>query len=692
MDYNKFNIEEKYDSYNNITKIEAEKILLNLENGMDYDKGYDYYILKGKMLLKLDRMKEASAALEKALSFNKTDEVCDLLSFAYYEEKDYERALYYIDLSFEIAVDEYIYNHKGKILEKLDRFEEAFEIYYKGLNYTLSTYSSYGDIEIFGENLARLGGVLKNLYVDNINKYIVNKDYYNLYGNYMKLLQVILKEEENDHYHSSSEYVNVKYLELIEEGKYILIDNSYFLEMINIYKILYDIENNSEYDDRDYINKDYIDDKVKEFIDAVMERTSLTNDVDLIIRVLNEIISIKNKDYYGYIYHKGFIFMKLKRYDEGLKVLDTIVKDKKCNYSIRVQSYECIIKIMDEAEGIYKEKCNDYKKRMSELLKSEIHRLKSDEYLTLDNKCEGIMHNCNRAINLELDNEFWYDYIEILSLDLGDEYEVIVKNQSIYKVIENYNKAINIYDRLIIIKSNCAHGYYRKGRAIVLILRLLNSSKTSLKDLIGVHNLDCFSYSEVIYNLNRAISLKNDNGKYFNLLARTHFEIGEYDKSLEYMEQALYLEPNDLYMNINKVCIYIRRYQYTEAVDYLFKMSYKDIDRGTVRKTFLSRKEILSFLMGIFNLYQRQDKIYYIISYYFYAIVDFHYDKALTFINNAIEIADDERYYLLKAKIYFKDCKYKEALKCAEEAIIIDDHYDEAFLIREQCNKKLEEN
>jgi len=52
MDYNKFNIEEKYDNYNNITKVEAEKILLKLDSVIDHDKGYDYYILKGKMLLK----------------------------------------------------------------------------------------------------------------------------------------------------------------------------------------------------------------------------------------------------------------------------------------------------------------------------------------------------------------------------------------------------------------------------------------------------------------------------------------------------------------------------------------------------------------------------------------------------------------------------------------------------------------
>ncbi len=640
MDYNKFNIEEKYDNYNNITKVEAEKILLKLDSVIDHDKGYDYYILKGKMLLKLDRMKDAFHTLEKAMTFNKTDEVYDLLSFAYYEEEDYEKALYYINLSFGITVDEFIYNHKGKTLERLDRFEEAFETYYEGLNYALSSYSSYGDVEIFGENLARLGGILKNQYLDNIKKFINIRDYYNLYENYMKLLQVILKEEENDHYHSSSEYVSVKYLELVEEGKYILIDNDYFLGMINIYKILYQIESNSEYEDSEYINKTYIDNKVRDFIDAVMERTSLTKDVDIILTVLNEVIGIKNRDYYDYLYHKGFIFMKLKRYDEALEVLDGITRDKKSPYNIKVQSYECIIKKMYEAEDIYKGNYDEYKKSMSDLLRDEIHRIKEDEYLTLDDRCDRIIHNCKRAINLELDNDFWYDYIEVLSLELGEEYEVIVKNQSVYKVIQNYNKAINIYDRLIEVKSDGPHGYYRKGRAIVLVLRLLNSSKTSLKDLVGVHNLDCFSYSEVIYNLNKAI----------------------------------------------------RRYKYTEAVDYLFKMSYKDMNRGTVRKTFLSRKEILSFLMGIFNLYTRQDKIYYIIAYYFYAIVDFQYDKALTFINNAIEMSDDERYYLLKAKIYFKDGKFKESLKCAEEAIVIDDHYDEAFLIREKCNEKLTDN
>ena len=142
-------------------------------------------------------------------------------------------------------------------------------------------------------------------------------------------------------------------------------------------------------------------------------------------------------------------------------------------------------------------------------------------------------------------------------------------------------------------------------------------------------------------------------------------------------------------MNLNVVCVYIRRYQYTEAVDYLFRMPGKDLERGTIRKTFLPRKEILSFLMGIFNIYQRQDRIYYIIAYYFYGIVDFQPMKAITFINKAIDMVDDERYYLLKAKIYFKENNYTLALKSAEEALGIDEHYDEAHTIKEACNNEL---
>ncbi|MEG1255629.1 hypothetical protein [Clostridium sp.] len=689
MDYNKFNIEEKYDSYNNISGVEAEKILLRLKENVDYDKGYDYYILKGKMLLKNDNMQEAFTVLQRALGFKETDEVYDLLSFAYYEVGDYEKALMYIDLSFGINVDEYIYNHKGKILEKLGKLEECFDTYYNGLKYALNTYSSYGDVEIFGENVARIGGILKKAYSDNIEQFIRKGDYYNLYESYIKLLKVISREEENDHYHSSTEYVNIKYLELVEKGRYILIDNDYFLEMINIYKILYYIENNCEYEDKEYINKSYIDNKVKELVDDVVERTSLINDVKVILEVLDEVIKIRNKDYYGYLYHKGFIFMKLKRYEEGINVLNRIIEQEDCSYYIRVQSYECMIKALQDDENKYKDLHVNYKSRLSDFLRIETKRIINNEFLSLDDKCERIFHNCKRAINLSLDDDFWYDYLEILSLEFGEKYEVIGKNQSVYRIIENYNKAISIYDRLINVKSNCDHGYYRKGRAIVLVLRILNSSKTSLKDASGVHGLDCFAYSEVIYNLNKAISLKNDNGKYFNLLARTHFEIGEYDKSLGYIEHAIQLVPNDLYMNLNIVCVYIRKYKYTEAVDYLFKMSYKDMDRGTVRKTFLSRKEVLNFLMGIFNLYQRQDKIYYIIAYYFYGIVDFQYDKALTFVNNAIEMSDDERYYLLRAKIYFKNHKYDDALKSVEEAIAIDDHYDEAFVIKEKCNKIL---
>lgn len=688
MDYNKFNIEEKYDSYKNISLKDAERILVNLEESSNpLEEGYDYYILKGKILLKLDRMDEAILDLKQALNYRKSDEAYDLLSFAYYEIEDYENALYFINQSFGINIDEYIYNHKGKILEKLGRSEEAFEIYYDGLKYALGTYSNYGDVEIFGENVSRIGAILKRTYIKNITQFIKKGDYYNLYEYYMKLLQVIIKEEENEHYHSSREYENFKYLELIEEGKYILIDNYYFIEMVNIYKHLYIIEKNCGYEDKNYINKNYIDKKVKELVDDIVERTSLLKDQKIILEVLDEIIKLKNRNYYDYLYHKGFIFIRLKKYEEGMNVLNRIINEEKCDYLVKVQSYECIIKGLEDDNDKYIEVCKNYKENLTKVLKNNIEKIENNDLMSLDEKCEFIFRDCTRAINLSLDKEFWIPYIEDLTLNFGEMYEVIEKNQSTYKIIENYNKAINIYDMLIKTNKECAHGYYRKGRAIVLVLRMLNSSKTDLKEVIGVHNFDCFSYSEVIYNLNRAIGLRNNNGKYFNLLARTHFEIGEYDKALAYMEKALILCPMDLYMNLNMVCVYIRRYQYTEAIDYLFRMSYKDLERGTIRKTFLPRKEILSFLMGIFNMYQRQDRIYYIIAYYFYGIVDFQFNKALTFINKAIDMVDDERYYLLRAKIYYKEKRYDEALKSAEEAIVIDEHYDEAHAIKEKCTE-----
>lgn len=687
MDYNKFNIEEKYDSYKNISEDEAKNILKRLQEEK-LDNEYDYSVLRGKILLKIGDTTKAIEELKKALNSKITDEVYDLLSFAYFEIKDYEEALKYINLSFEITVDEYIYNHKGKILEELKRYEECFETYYDGLKFALGTYSSYGDVEIFGENVARIGGILKSKYISEIKEFIKNEDYFNLYEYYIKFLSVIAKEEENDHYHSVNEYVEFKYLELIEEGKNILINNDYYLEMINIYKLLYRIEENSEYEDRKYINRNYIDEKVKELVETLVERTSLQRDEDLILTVLNRVIELKNKDYYGYLYHKGFIYMKVKNIDGGIDVLKRVIDAKACDYMVKIQSYECIIKSLEEYEK-YTDVKEEYKENLSDFLKNDIDKIKNHPYFDLDKKCELIIQNCKRAINLYLDTEFWMKYMEELAMEFGDQYEVITKNQSTYKVISNYNKAIAIYDKLIKIRPECANGYYRKGRAIVLVLRLLNSSKSSLKDAAGVHNLECFTYSEVIYNLNKAIKLNSTDGKYFNLIARTHFEIGEYDKALSYIEHALKLSPNDLFMNLNMVCVYIRRYQYVEAVDYLFKMSYKDMNRGSVRKTFLPRKEILSFLMGIFNLYPRQDKIYYIIAYYFYAIEEFQFNKSVNFINSALEEIDDERYYLLKGKIYYRAEEYEEALKYVNDAIAIDDHYDEAFLVKEKCEKKL---
>lgn len=692
MDYNKFNIEEKYDSYKNITLKDAERILLKLdENSSNEESGYDYYILRGKMLLKLEKMDEAFNALRRALDFKKSDEVYDLLSFAYYKIENYENALYYINQSFGINVDEYIYNHKGKILEKLGRLEEAFEVYYNGLRYVIDNYGSYGDVEIFGENIFRIGAILKKDYGKFINQFIKKGDYFNLYEYYMKLLQITLKEEENDHYHSSRDFQEFKYLELIEAGKYILIDNDYFIEMINVYRILYHIEQHCEYEDKNYINKAYIDKKVKELVEDIVERTSLGKDQTLILQVLDEVIKLKNNNYYEYLYHKGFIYMKLKKLEEGIEVLNQIITEENCEYLIKVQSYECIIKSLEDETSTYEQVYNKYKNDLSQLLIQDINRLKDEKYMSLEQKSEEILKNCTRAINLNLNNGFWIEYFEDIALEYGEKFET-TENKSTYKMIEYYNKAINIYDMIIKIDKECAHGYYRKGRAIVLVLRLLNSSKTDLKEISGVHNLDCFSYSEVIYNLNKAIRLRDTNGKYFNLLARTHFEIGEYDKSILYLEKALTLSPKDLYMNLNMVCIHIRKYQYTEAIDYLFRMSMKELERGTIRKTFLPRKEILNFLMGIFNIYQKQDRIYYIIAYYFLGIVDFQPAKALIFINKAIDLVKDERYHLIKAKIYLKEKNYVLALNSAEEALEIDEHYDEAIFIKEFCHKEVNAN
>ncbi len=690
MDYNRFNIEEKYDSYKNITQIESKKILDKLNETTEENRDYDYYILRGKILLKLERIKESIENLEKCLNFKAKDEAYDLLSLAFYKIEDYENALKYINHSFAITVDEYVYNHKGKVLEKLGRLEEAFQMYYEGLKYALNTYSNYGDVEIYGENVTRIAGLLKEKYENDITNFINTGDFYNLYKNYIELLKIIEMEEENDHYHYASNYKKMKYLELIEDGKAVLINNDYFVEMLNIYKKLYKIEEFSEYGDRKYINKEYIDSKIKDLIDDIVDRTSLEKDEKIILEVLDEAIKIKNRDYENYLYHKGFILMKLKRYEEGINVLDRILSYEKANYKVKIQSYECVIKALEKEED-YREDYRHYKRDLSQFLKEEIIKITKDQYLSLEGKYTLVSRHCTRAINLELNDEYWYNYTEELYLLFGEDFETINKNESMYKVIENYNRAIKIYDEVINLKPKAPHGYYRKGRAIVLILRLLNSSKAYLKDVKENYNLDCFSYHEVIANLNKAINLNGTNEKYFNLLSRTHFEIGEYDKAIDYMDKALKINGEDLYINLNKVYILIRSYKYTEAIDYLFKLSYRDLEKGKVRKTFLPKTDILNFLMGIFNVYPRQDKIYFIISYYFYSIVEFQYSKAIMFINNAIEISDDERYYLLRAKINYRNKNYAEALKDTEEALNIDDHYDEAFTLKEQCIRVLSE-
>ncbi len=310
MDYNKFNIEEKYDSYKNITQEEAEKIISKLEKDLKTEKSYDFSILIGKMLLKLCRYKEAINEIHNALAFRKSDEAYDLISYAYYKVGELDKALYYVNKSFELFTDEFVYNHKAKILEELGDYEEAFNIYYEGLKFLIDNNKSYGDLEIFGENVARIAIILKEKYRKDISIYIAQKNYKKLYETYMKLLDIIIKEEENDQYHNLNNKINFNYLEIVESGKEIFINEEQYLELLSIYIKLYYIEEHSEMEELEYINKDYIDNKIRALVETVINNTSLETQHEAIVDFLNSVIEIRNRDYYNYLYHKGYIQLR----------------------------------------------------------------------------------------------------------------------------------------------------------------------------------------------------------------------------------------------------------------------------------------------------------------------------------------------------------------------------------------------
>jgi tetratricopeptide (TPR) repeat protein len=687
MDYNKFNIEEKYDSYNDISKEEAEKIIYKLSEDISSTTNYDVLILKGKMYLKLNKFEDAIKCLKAALAFKENDEAYDLLSFAYYEIKDFRESLNQIQHSFQFSIDEYIYNHKGKILEKLKDYEGAFKAYYEGLNFLIENNKGYGDLEIFAENLARVGKFLKESYLIHCQDYINKKEYIKLYNVYIKLLDIIIKEEENDEYYNALNSNHSYYLRAIEEGKDILEENGYYMEIISVYKKFYEVEVNSEDRELGYINKDYIDKKIKEVVEKVVSKVLTSKKHPDIFSLLDQVIKINNKDYHLYVYYKGSILLTVGRYTEGVECLKIVLEDLEVKVKTKIQAYECMISALERRNDLTL--CGFYKKQLSQYLQEQITFVLERVDFNLDDKCNILLQYCDKALELNLDKEYWTIKTEEVCLFLGEEYEHISTNFTIYEIIENYNKAIQIYDRLIQFNPECDHGYYRKGRAIVLVLRILNSSQSTTKDAKGVHELDCYAYSEVIYNLNKAISINNTNAKYFNLFARTHFEIQEYDKALVYIDKAIELDVSEAFIHINKIFVLIRNHKYTEAIDALLKLSLKNTHIGSVKKTFLPKKDILNFLMGMFNLYSRQDKIYYLIAYYFYSISDFDYKKSLIFINNAIEMGDDERYHLLKAKIYFKNKDYKDAIKACDEALSIDDHFDDAYNLRDQCLQQI---
>ncbi|MEG2425601.1 MAG: S4 domain-containing protein, partial [Oscillospiraceae bacterium] len=165
----------------------------------------DVLILKGKMFLKLDRFNEAIESLKSAIKFKISEEAYDLLSFAYYEVEDFREALHYIQLSSEYSTDEFIFNHKGKLLEKLKDYEGAFDSYYQGLKFLIRNNKSYGDLEIFGENVARVGEFLKEFYLNLCTDYINIKEYAKLEGSELNKVKEVLAFEVTKLIHGEEE-------------------------------------------------------------------------------------------------------------------------------------------------------------------------------------------------------------------------------------------------------------------------------------------------------------------------------------------------------------------------------------------------------------------------------------------------------------------------------------------------------
>ena len=340
------------------------------------------------------------------------------------------------------------------------------------------------------------------------------------------------------------------------------------------------------------------------------------------------------------LYNKGVILYALKKYDQVLECLHTVIKlNPNFHYA---------------------------------------HSTLSVTYLQL-NKFDNALHHCNKAIKLQPNYSEAYsnkgmihasrnEYAEALNcldhaIELNPHLPGLYVNKSIVlNNINNFDESIRCCDIAINVDPKFSHAYHNKGRALANCYRYEDAIKffdiaISLEpNFVGIYsdkasalaNLDM--YDDSLDCCNMAIQLDPTNANVLSIMGSIYGEKKEFDKSIQYLNKAIELDPKHYRSYNNKAQIYLRMKKYENALN-----SVEDAIKlaPTNPLPYFNKGEIY---LALHNL-----------------------DLALISYNKSINIRKNfAPSYFGLAKIFFEMKKYRDVDKYCEKTLELQPKYPRA--------------
>ncbi|MEK7433935.1 MAG: tetratricopeptide repeat protein, partial [Cyanobacteriota bacterium] len=201
---------------------------------------------------------------------------------------------------------------------------------------------------------------------------------------------------------------------------------------------------------------------------------------------------------------------------------------------------------------------------------------KIDELSKKDISIDNIRLFIIEFFELDVYSKMYYEYLK----DLDLTYLIFFSIASLYNAKEEYEKAIEFYNKSISINPNFYNAYNNLGnvykakeeydKAIEYHKKALELSPNSYISYNGLGNVyySKKEYDKAIEYHKKALELSPDNYLFYNNLGDVYKAKKEYDKAIEFYNKSISINPNFEYTYNGLGDVYYSKKEYDKAIEY----------------------------------------------------------------------------------------------------------------------------